>query len=570
MRLNRRQILQASLAGGAAGTFLGFGSAPRSASVDASTAAVSAASATADTLDGFELLRRAVRLGQRIQLGSEARADVPATPNEDAVIVTIKVMNHIHTPLCFKLGALTADETATQPYTGANLVPWSAKFSNANTLSLLLGRGLDAPSDIPRFRRLRMNRWWASILNDGRVETGSIPTVLGATDVGPFPAENEVAIQVALGVSQTDLSLNHSFKNCALPASTDPNRGGDLAYHCAKQGIIKSPLGLVCLNMGNVVETTDSIGNVPNRVVANDQVTVAALGRTVDSYVRVVGQAVGLGLVDEALVSKFDAFVGGDSTIADELKKSRSALKSALASMATASAIERARHQMPGIADAANLQLIGSAGNQVAQAEFISQCKFVQRALDVPGRPFRNFTLFLNVVDLDGAAVDTTSASAGSIAQGANPYSYVEGMRQLGVGLNMLAQVIKKHRNVYVVVVSEGGRSATRGDSKASHAIVMGPGGAGNLKDFLYANDGAINSTSDEFVADPNNGNGQLTGPGQRKPSGQLVANEGGTTVDDHMTTGAILNGLVRHLETKRGLAPTTAGLGKFVRLQTA
>jgi hypothetical protein len=560
MRLNRRQVLQASLFGGLAGMFGGLGPESRA----PITAGPAAAGGAATGLDSFEIFRNAIRFGKRIQLGSTARAE---TPGEDAVLVTIKVMNHIHTPLCFRLGGVDGGGNPL-PYTGGPMVPWETKFKDPAALAMLKARGLDKVSPIERFGRLRMNGWFASMLSDGRVETGAKPNVLADTDVGPFPAD--VAIQAALGVSQTDLSLNHSFKNCVLPVSTDPNRGGDIGFHCAKQGIIKSPLGLVCLNMGGVVETTDSIGNVPNRVVGNDLVTVAALGRSVGSYVRVVNQAVGLGLVDEALVAKFDAFVKSDSTLATELKNSRASLQQSLTSLGGASAIEGSPHVM-NVAGAANFQLINGASDQVAQAEFLSQCKFVQRALEVPGKPFRNFNLFLNIVDLDGAALDTSAATPGSIAQGANPYSYVEGMRQLAVGLNMLAQVIKKHRNVYVVVVSEGGRGAARGDDKVSHAILMGPGGAGNLKDYLYANEAAISSTTDPFVADPNAGNGQLGGSGQRKPTGQVVANEAGTTLDDHMTTGALLVGLVRHLEGKRGIqTTTTGGLGKFVRLQVA
>jgi hypothetical protein len=60
-----------------------------------------------------------------------------------------------------------------------------------------------------------------------------------------------------------------------------------------------------------------------------------------------------------------------------------------------------------------------------------------------------------------------------------------------------------------------------------------------------------------------------MQGVGQRTPSGAVVASEAGSTIDDHITTGALLNGLVRHLESKRGIATTTGGLGKYVRVQT-
>jgi hypothetical protein len=560
MRLNRRQILQASLFGGLVGTFGGLSAEPRAQGARAARVA-----AAHRNLDGYEILRDAVRFGKRLQLGRTARADTPSDDADDTVLVTIKVMNHIHTPLCFKVGAPGA------PYTGPNMVPWTARFKDPAALALLMGRGLDAPSRMDRFARLRLNGWWADLLATGNDETGRPPAALAVGDVGPFPAESDVAIQAALSVSQTDLSLNHSFKNCALPANPDAERGGDIGYHCAMQGIIKSPLGLVCLNMGSIVETTDSIGNVPNRVVANDLVRVAVLGRSVDAYTRVVAQAVGLGLVDEELVSKFDAFVKADTTLVDELKRNRTALRQSLTALGTASAMETQRHAMAGITGAANFQLIGAASDQVAQTEFLAQCKFVQQALDVPGKPFRNFTLFLNIVDLDGAPLDTSAAAPGSVAVGAQPYSYVEGMRQLAIGMNLLAQVIKKHRNVYVAVVSEGGRAAERTDDKVSHAFVMGPGGAGNMKDFLYANAQAIDSSSDEYVANPNKGDGQFRGVGQRTPSDPVVASENGATIDDHITNGALLNGLVRHLESRRGINDTTTlGLGKFVRIQTA
>lgn len=145
-------------------------------------------------------------------------------------------------------------------------------------------------------------------------------------------------------------------------------------------------------------------------------------------------------------------------------------------------------------------------------------------------------------------------------------------MRQLALGLNLLAKVVQKHKNVYVVVVSEGGRDASRGDNKSSFSFVMGPGGAGNLKDFLYANQASIDSTSDTFIAEPNTGDSNFSAAGQRLPSGNVVFNEAAVAAPtEHMTNGAILNGLVRHLEVKKGLAATTTtGLGKFVRIQTA
>jgi hypothetical protein len=288
--------------------------------------------------------------------------------------------------------------------------------------------------------------------------------------------------------------------------------------------------------------------------------------------VTILRQAVGLGYVDEDLVSRVSKLAGADSPLIAEIKKNRVALQAALASLDTASALETSTPNT-GVANGAALQAIGSSADQAARGEFLGQCKFVQQALQIPGKPFRNFTLLLNIVDLDGSRVDV----APFISSPANPYSYVEGMRQLALGLNLLAQVVKQHKNVYVVVVSEGGRDATRGDNKSSFSFVMGPGGAGNLSDYLYANRASIDGTVDPFIAEPNTGNGNFTASGQRLPTdptlASLVFNEAAVAAPtEHMTNGAIMAGLVRHLESKKGglAATTTTGLGKFVRIQTA
>ena len=69
MRLNRRQILQASVLGGLAGTFGGL--APSSS--PAATATRAKALGHGGSLDGYEILRSAVHLGRRIQLGSRSK-----------------------------------------------------------------------------------------------------------------------------------------------------------------------------------------------------------------------------------------------------------------------------------------------------------------------------------------------------------------------------------------------------------------------------------------------------------------------------------------------------------------
>jgi hypothetical protein len=189
--------------------------------------------------------------------------------------------------------------------------------------------------------------------------------------------------------------------------------------------------------------------------------------------------------------------------------------------------------------------------------EFLSQCKFVKQALEVPGKPLRNFSLILNLYDLDGAQFDVAPAGR------SNGLAYTEGMRQLAIGLNVLAQVVKKHGNVYVAVVTEGGRNADAADARTGHAFLLGPAGAGNLTDYLYGNASAIAGTSG-FVTDPN-----ADAQAQPLAQGDLVG-QGGTPTNDSPTMGAFQMGLVKLLETKKGMGSTTAELGNYVKLRTA
>jgi hypothetical protein len=193
----------------------------------------------------------------------------------------------------------------------------------------------------------------------------------------------------------------------------------------------------------------------------------------------------------------------------------------------------------------------------------------------------RNFSLLLNVHDMDGPGVDATSAGQDDT----EALSNIEGMRQVALGMNLLAQAIKKHGNVYVVVVSEGGRGSNGGDNKASHALIMGPGGQGNLRDHLYANAPAIAPfmhpnlgliSNDPFCADPNEGGataidspGLTTlGAGLRPYSGGDLRSDGGLALSATIPNVAcVLNGLVKHLEENQGRSTTLSGLGPYVRL---
>jgi hypothetical protein len=248
--------------------------------------------------------------------------------------------------------------------------------------------------------------------------------------------------------------------------------------------------------MGKAVETTDGPGRIGNRVLGSDLLEVRANGETVAAYVDLIRRSIGTGFISEALVDKFDKLVAPDDSIRAALQKNRPNLEAAMQSLQAAGSIESKVHDMLALKGGHQQAYIppGATSMQILDAkfEFLAQCMFVSRALELPGRPLRNFSLLLNIHDMDGRKLDQTSTGESNTEALTN----IEGMRQLALGLNVLSQVIKKHRNVYVVCVAEGGRGSAGGDNKVSHALIMGPGGKGNLRDHLYANKAAI--------ADPN------------------------------------------------------------------
>src|SRR5262249_35161898 len=151
------------------------------------------------------------RLGKRITLGGTPAAAAPEGDNM-IVVVQIKVMAMFISRLLFKFGALanesdvsngavlsyTGTTTAAAPQTGRYGVPWGPRdanfsgindpnagllgtFSNgASDLStFFMGKGIDLVSNVPRWRKLRFNRWWASILESGKAEAELGNTRLG-------------------------------------------------------------------------------------------------------------------------------------------------------------------------------------------------------------------------------------------------------------------------------------------------------------------------------------------------------------------------------------------------------
>lgn len=582
MRISRRQAL-AGLLGGTAATFAGFET--RSSGL---LAPKTAAHATGKTIDAFEILQRAIRSRTRLTWGGTPALANSTAPQEISVI-TIKVMNQICPPLVFRLGQIqSGTDTTVGPTPFDSTVNGSQGASGvrrlADALTFLRAAGIEevAPAALGggRYRALRFNRWFATMLDTGKAD-GTAFTYPGidASEIGPFPAN--VAIQPILGVNQSVTASNHDFNNCGITGSSNPTQGGDLAFHVSELGskLVSSPLGVVCFNMGSVTETDG--GNLPNRVLASDLAQTVVGARSVGDYVSTLKQATALGLtslIDDDLVQQFDQIAKPPTNFPGELKARRQQLLDLFDRLTAASTLETTKATISGVANVDRGALQDSPGkaNDDARMEFIAQCKFVRAALDLDGKPFRNFSLYCHLSDIDGASFDKTVADATAT----QALSYVEGMRQLAIGLNILAGAISKHQNVYVVVVSEGGRDFTGSDNDVGFAMVLGPsGGAGDLVDHLYA-PLAYDGASNAFVTDPgsNTVDFRLAGGNGRLTSGGLINQPEGVTGEDGLSMGPnvvtnneILIGVIRHIESTKGMAQTTTkGLGRFLKLKTS
>lgn len=544
---NRRELIKlAALSGlGLSGVEQLLGSLPPGAGLPANTWAE----------DTFTLLRnRPFFTGFNLLAPSVAYG---ANDDETAVVV-IKFMNLMHVPMIFKFPTYTGS--------AAYGKGWNTRFGVAATREALLAKGLDEPSDSARFAALKFNKWFATILSSGVDEGGKAMSFLGDGETGEFPGEDDVAIQTAFHLNQQNTTLNHSFTNTTL-ATGPEGKGGDIGFHLARNGIIRSPLGITALNMGVAVETTDAIGTVGNRVVGSDLLKVVADGQTVERYTNLLAQSIGVGYIDDDLIEKFDKKTSADLEVRNAMRKARPELKKAIDRLKETAGIEKIAHGLEGLTGLANNQ----GALPAAQSEFLAQCTFVSRVLDIPGKPLRNFSLIVNVNDVDGSGVDAPGAEGVRVS-----YSYVEGCRQLAMGLNVLAHAIKKHKKLYVVVVTEGGRGFNMGDNKVGAAIILGPGGSKGLKDYTYADKKAIDNPTDTFCAEPNEGNaGAVNSPGLttggaglREMSDEVLKSEDGTSVKGFASTAMLLHGLVKHLEERTGKDKTTAGLGNYVKIQ--
>jgi hypothetical protein len=195
----------------------------------------------------------------------------------------------------------------------------------------------------------------------------------------------------------------------------------------------------------------------------------------------------------------------------------------------------------------------------------------------------------VNVNDLNGHPVELAAPNFEVNARSLSP---LEGMRQLAIGLNMLAQVIDAAPNgakVYVIVTSDGGRTGNMVDSTIAPGLVLGPAGgtgANALIDFLYCDYARMTDRSHPFTVEPGEGpdlgasdpsaqramrSGSMR-PSPNPATGQatFVTETGTADTTDYPTQSSMRVGFVRHLEAVAGTSATsTAGFGSYYRFQT-
>lgn len=506
--------------------------------------------------DAFVNMRDALRGGQSILGVHKAMA----AAEDDWTLVQIKVCNHVHTPLVFKLGELAAGVV-----TVSSGVPLPTdQMGVAKTT--LTSAGVNLISDRPRYQSLRFNKWFADMLHEGTAD-GRAPVTgnlvgLDSADVGPLDAD-KVAIQTFLGLKQIEAN-NHALKGCKV-RSTLP----DITLFAQEKGLITSPLGISCFMMGGNYDKAEGATPINAVLGAGGGESVVVTSRSVSAYVAQIQQYVGKSYADRAsieqnVIYRMDQLVEEDPVLRRDLVRSISQFKEGLVSLTGCADLESLRQSY--VAAMANAQSEGGANSLVqrgASSEFLAQCRYVANSVDLPGMPVRNFSLFLNVSDLDGNKLDVAFGGGGG--GGVRAYSYVEGMRQLAMGLNVLGKKIAAGKKIMVVVHSEGGRAANMGDAVNSFAIVIGPRGAGMLDDALYATMAEINKPGSTQVIN-------MAAAGAEKPWEEGLYSDGGIAVTNRPpSSGDVQMGVVEFLESKTG-AKARQGLpsgdGAFVKLK--
>ncbi len=501
--------------------------------------------------DSYALMGDVLRGGKSMFAVHQAMA---AENDNQWTLVQIKVCNHVYTPLVFKLGKLTG----TTVTSGTDVQLASAKMTSAK--ATLEGKGVNLISDMPRYRNLRFNKWFADMLHNGTAD-GLVPGAdnligLASSDVNTL-SEDKVAIQAFIGLDQIEAN-NHALKGCKLRSSLS-----DLTLFAQQKKLIASPLGITCMMMGKNYDKAEGAVNTNVVLGAETAETAVVSGRTVNEYVAQIQQFVGKSYADrsgieQSVTYKIDQLVDDKPVLRRELIDSIGKFKAGIDSLKSSALIE-SRFQTMNLANG-NTQSLGTQQGG-ASSEFVAQCKYVANSLDLPGLPVRNFSLFLNVSDLDGKNLDVGFNGGGG--GDVRAFSYVEGMRQLAIGLNVLGKKIAAGKRVIIVVTSEGGRGSQMQDSKGSFSLVMGPKETGLLDDKLYCKLSAIDIETNAVIKD-------MAAPGSIMAWDEGLKEKDGTNSTAKPNAGDVQMGVVDFLEQVSGVQvrkDLPAADGRFVKL---
>lgn len=541
-------------------------------------------------MDSFEITRMLGRRGAAAQLATLLQLQQSAYaqgPNDDWVLITVKVFDEVHQPLVFAFGEIDPED----PLKGQNKIGQvkTANDADADHFALfkatqstrehLAANNIKSLAHDERLAKLRFNEWFASRLlhgtYDGKPKANEGTAFSYGTYVNTLPSD--VAIQVGLCVQPMGNIPVHRLHLAKMRTDLC-----DLSHFAALKGLVNSPLGITCLMMG---ENYDSNGSMLQNVVMsgltsadNDKFDVG--GRSLREIVQNVNQSLADGFVDTRKINEsnltylFDKISVSNPERRKNLLEARANVRASLTQMLQLGDVERTAH-VPTLDEAlSNKQAFfanGAYTEGAAQQEFLSHCAYVAESLKIPNMPYRNFSLFLNLNDLDGSNID--NPTNGSTSFKANSLNYVEGMRQLAMGLNILANAIKG-KKALVVMVTDGGRSKAMGDGDgAAFAMVMGPKGPGMLDDALHAPEDVIKSMDRDMIhalGSTKKGlswtTGSVAGDGQA-PWG-LCENDGRRVSGVDANMGDWQVGALQFLGEKQGRSVVAPELGRFVKLK--
>lgn len=460
--------------------------------------------------DSFHLTQQLGRFGAAGQLSTlfQLQEAMAESANDGWSLITIKVFDQVHHPLLFALGQMNANGSDVLSASLNNQQHPATNKCNQNTADHLEREGIKNLATDQRFKNLRFNQWFAKRLQNGTYN--GIP--LNQTNaqhlgyenyLGAFPAN--VAIQVGLGVQPIPGYGVHQLGLAKLRAELS-----DLAHMAGYKGLVQSPLGITCFMMGNEYDNaggSSTINQVFNGLNSQQKDNAEVIGRNLNAIVKNIGQSLNQGFGDfrdlksgKNLTYLFDKLSVTSPQRRLALIESRNQVANAIKNMNKLAKQEFS----PLLSNTGTLDEIISNKQALfvddkkayetiaARQEFVAQCAYVAEALNIGGQPYRNFSLFLNVNDLDGKNIDDPTND--SISFRANSLNYIEGMRQLAMGLNILAKAIAGKKAI-VVLISDGGRTREMADGEgAAFSLLLGPKRQGYLDDALHANLDIFNS----------------------------------------------------------------------------